>query len=58
MVGIVLDYDHATCPIFLDDNVSITLSRTASVGLDGYVNGVIVIDICVEYQANKIGEPV
>ena len=57
-VPIVLDYDHATCPIAHGDNVSITLSRTASVGTGGYVAGVIVIDICIEYQADKLGEAV
>jgi len=49
-VPIVLDYDDATCPIAPGDNVSITLSRTANVGADGYVAGVIVIDICVKYD--------
>jgi len=50
MVPIVLDYDHATCPINHGDNVSVTLSRTANVGTDGYVAGVIVIDICLKYN--------
>lgn len=57
-VTITLDYDDATCPISLGDNVSVVLSRTASVGGDGYVAGVIVLDICVDYQANKLGEAV
>jgi len=50
MVPIVLDYDHATCPIAYGDNVSVTLSRTANVGAAGYVAGVIVIDICLKYD--------
>jgi len=54
-VPIVLDYDDATCPIAHGDNVSITLSRTADVGTAGYVAGAIVIDICIEYQVNKLG---
>jgi len=57
-VPIVLDYDHATCPIVIDDNVSITISRTANVGNEGYVGGIVVIDMCVEYQSNKLGEEV
>lgn len=50
MVPIVLDYDHATCPINKGDNVSVELSRTANVGNAGYVAGVIVIDICLVYD--------
>ena len=57
-VPIVLDYNHGTCPIAPNDNVSITLSRTASVGTSGYVGGVVVIDMCIEYQLNKLGEAV
>jgi len=57
-VNITLDYDNGTCPISAGDNVSIALSRTANVGAAGYVAGVIVIDICVMYQANKLGEAV
>ena len=57
-VPIVLDYNDGTCPIALGDNISITLSRTANVGAAGYVAGVIVIDICIEYQSNKLGEAV
>lgn len=57
-VSITLDYDDATCPIAAGDNVSITLSRTANVGTGGYVAGIIVIDICLLYQANKLGEAV
>lgn len=57
-VTITLDYDHATCPIAPDDNVTVTLSRTANVGGVGYVNGVIVLDICINYQSNRLGEAV
>jgi len=57
-VLITLDWDSGTCPLALDDNVSITLSRTANVGAAGYVGGVVVIDICIEYQVNKLGEAV
>lgn len=57
-VLIVLDYDNGACPISYGDNVSITLSRTANVGAAGYVAGVIVIDICVEYRMDRLGEPV
>ena len=57
-VDITLDYDDGTCPIAAGDNVSLSLSRTANVGAAGYVAGVILIDICLEYQANKLGEPV
>ncbi len=57
-VPIVLDYDDGTCPIAHGDNVSITLSRTANVGAASYVAGVVVIDICIEYQVNKLGEAV
>ncbi|MBU1067293.1 hypothetical protein KKE60_05870 [Patescibacteria group bacterium] len=57
-VPIIIDYDSGTCPLALGDNISITLSRTANVGAAGYVAGVIVIDICVMYQANKLGEAV
>jgi len=49
-VEIVIDYDHAMCPINHGDLVSITLSRTANIGNAGYVAGVIVIDICVKYD--------
>lgn len=55
-VTIILDYDHATCPIAPEDNVSITISRTANIGQVGYVAGVLVLDICVEYTADKLGE--
>jgi len=58
MVTVVLDYDDATCPINYGDNVSIVLSRTANVGAAGYVAGVIVIDICIGYIMNRLGEPV
>ena len=57
-VPIVVDYNHATCPIAHGDNVSMVLSRTANVGTEGYVAGVIVIDICIEYQVSKLGETV
>ena len=55
---ITLDYNDGTCPISTGDNVSITLSRTANVGAAGYVAGVIVIDMCLLYQADKLGEAV
>jgi len=57
-VTITLDYDDSTCPIAAGDNVSITLSRTSDVGGAGYAAGVIVNDICVEYQSDKLGEAV
>jgi len=57
-VPITLDYNDGTCPISTGDNVSITLSRTANVGAAGYVAGVIVIDMCLLYQADKLGEAV
>lgn len=57
-VTITLDYDNGTCPISPDDNVTVTLSRTANVGGVGYVAGVIVLDICIEYQINKLGEAI
>ena len=58
IVQITLDYDNGTCPIAHGDNVSIDLSRTANIGNAGYVGGVIVIDICVAYQADVMGETV
>lgn len=58
LVNIVLDYDHGTAPISAGDNISIDLSRTANVGLAGYVGGVLVIDVCLMYQAGKLGEAV
>jgi len=58
LVEIILDYDDGTCPIAAGDNVSITLSRTVNVGGDGYVAGVLVIDACIRYQVDKLGDPV
>lgn len=55
-VPLILVYNDGTCPIAHGDNVSITLSRTANIGAAGYVGAVLVIDICLEYQANKLGE--
>lgn len=57
-VAIILDYDDVTCPINPGDNVTIVLSRTANVGTAGYVAGVIVLDICLRYKINKLGEAV
>ena len=58
LVEITLDYDDGTCPISANDNISITLSRTANVGGAGYVDGVLLIDACIRYQADKFGDPV
>lgn len=55
---IVLDYDDGTCPIAMGDTISIVLSRTTNVGSAGYVAGVLVVHICIEYQVNKLGEAV
>lgn len=57
-VMITLDYDDGTCPIAVGDTVSITLSRTANIGAAGYVAGVIVIHMCVEYQRDRLGDAV
>lgn len=57
-VNITLDWDNGVCPIAAGDNVTIRLSRTANVGAAGYVAGVIVLDVCIEYQVNKLGEVV
>lgn len=57
-VAIILDYDSGACPINYGDNVTVEMSRTANVGQAGYVAGVIVLDICIEYQSNKLGEPI
>lgn len=57
-VNITLDWDSGVCPIAKGDNVTVRLSRTANVGQAGYVAGVIVLDICIEYQSNKLGEVV
>lgn len=57
-VAITLDYDDGTCPIAMGDNVTIRLSRTSNIGNAGYVDGVIVLDICIEYQINILGEAV
>ena len=57
-VVIILDYDSGACPITTGDYLTAVISRTANIGGGGYVAGVIVIDICVEYQANKSGEAV
>lgn len=54
-VTIILDYDHALCPLAVEDNISCRLSRTANVGAAGYVAGVIVLDICIEYQKDRLG---
>lgn len=54
-VGITLDYDDGTCPIATADSVSIVLNRTANVGGAGYVAGVVVIHMCVEYQIDRMG---
>ena len=57
-VTLTLDYNHGTCPIVAGDNVSITLSRTANVGAAGYVAGVLVTDICIMYQKDRLGETI
>lgn len=57
-VTITLDYDDGTCPIAHGDNVTIELSRTANIGGAGYVGGVIVLDICIDYQSDRLGEAV
>lgn len=46
----------APAPLLTGDNISVALSRTANVGAAGYVSEVIVIDICIEYQIDKLGE--
>lgn len=57
-VPIVLAYDSGTCPISHGDNVSIELSRTTNVGNAGYVGGVVVIDICIQYQSDRLGDDI
>lgn len=57
-VTIVLDYDDATCPIAAGDNVTARVSRTADIGGAGYVAGVIVLDICIGYQSDRLGETI
>lgn len=57
-VTLTLDYDDGTCPIAAGDNVTVELSRTSNVGNAGYVAGVIVLDICIEYQIDKLGAAV
>lgn len=54
-VRITVDYDDGTCPIAIGDYVSIALSRTSNVGNASYVAGVMVIDICLEYQKDSLG---
>lgn len=56
-VTITLDHDNATCPISPEDNVSIALSRTANVGAAGYVAGVLLMDVCIDYYYNKLKRP-
>lgn len=57
-VEITLDYDDGVCPIASGDNVSVVLSRTANVGNVGFVDGVLVLDICIQYQVDRLGEAV
>jgi len=57
-VTIVLDYDDGVCPIAAGDNVTARVSRTANIGAAGYVAGVIVLDLCLEYQSDRLGETV
>ena len=54
-VPIVLDYEHGTCPIAVGDYVSLLISHTANIGNAGYVAGVVVVDICLQYQKDRMG---
>jgi len=54
-VLITLDWNDGTCPIAPGDNITVVLSRTANVGVAGYVAGVLVTDICIMYQKDKLG---
>lgn len=58
LVEITLDYDDGTCPIAPRDNISIALKRTSDIGGAGYVAAVLIIDTCIRYQADKLGDPV